>query len=225
MRARHSPCSRMLYRPVASRSHCTMLAHPHDRVDRRLALVARLVARPQPDHGEAPVAREAVGDHRAVARLEDVQRQHRVREERRGPEAGRSAARPGPPSADASATIGRGAERGHRVHARDHGRGRCSRNAWAWAESGRPTVIGTPASPPSRVSISSGIWPSSGTPNSSATLLPAALAEDGVAAAGVGRHEVAHVLDDAQDRHVELPEHRRAPCARRAAPRPAASSP
>jgi hypothetical protein len=52
------------------------------------------------------------------------------------------------------------------------------RKACACAESGRPTVIGTPASPPSRVSISSGICPRSGTPNSSATRWPVALAEE-----------------------------------------------
>src|SRR3989454_8432622 len=38
-------------------------------------------------------------------------------------------------------------------------------------------------------------------------LLAAALAEDGVPRARVGGHEVAHVLHDAQDGHVELPEH------------------
>jgi hypothetical protein len=42
---------------------------------RRLALVARL------DHADQPVAGQRVADHRPVARLEDVQRQLRAREE------------------------------------------------------------------------------------------------------------------------------------------------
>ena len=61
-----------------------------DREDRRPALVVRLVARLQQHHADDAIALQRVGHHRAVARLEDVQRQEHVRETARRSAAGRS---------------------------------------------------------------------------------------------------------------------------------------
>src|SRR2546426_4170282 len=134
---------------------------------------SRLVARLELHHAQPAVTRERVHHHRAVARLEDVQRQQRAGKE---------------------GDVGQREDRhdggaGHRRHARAQeivGSGRSvavasslsttrlatSRKAAAWADWGRRTMMGAPSSPPLRVSGSRGSWPSSGTPYSSATFLP-----------------------------------------------------
>ena len=52
-----------------------------DRIDRRPSLVVPVPSRPQQHHPDHAIAGQRVGDHVAVARLEDVQRQEHVGEE------------------------------------------------------------------------------------------------------------------------------------------------
>ena len=57
------------------------------------------------------------------------------------------------------------------------------------------------------MSMSSGTSPRNGMPSFSASCLRAAVAEDVGALAALGADEIAHVLDDAEHRHVDLAEH------------------
>ena len=67
-------------------------------------------------------------------------------------------------------------------------------------------ATGRPASPPADTAGSSGTWPSSGTPISSASACAAAGAEQRVRRAVLAR-EVGHVLDHADDPHEAAPGH------------------
>ena len=68
-----------------------------------------------------------------------------------------------------------------------------------------PPVL--PKSERNRTSLSSGISPRNGTPMRAASSLRAAMAEDLVALAALGADEIAHVLHDADHRHIHLAEH------------------
>ena len=76
----------------------------------------------------------------------------------------------------------------------------------AAAPSGSPTTIGTPRSPPSRISWTSGTWPRRTVPSLSAVAIPPPTPKRGCLLPG-GIDEVAHVLGDAEERHVHLLEH------------------
>ncbi len=73
--------------------------------------------------------------------------------------------------------------------------------------SGSATVIGLPLSEVSRIAMSSGTSPRNSMPSRSASLAGAAVAEDLAAPAAMRAQEIAHVLDDAEHRHVDLLEH------------------
>ena len=77
----------MLKRPSSSSSTPTMLADAADRIERRLIVVVEPV---RLDHGDPAGAVDRVADHLAIARLENVQRQLRAREQDRAGQAGRS---------------------------------------------------------------------------------------------------------------------------------------
>src|SRR5205814_4907474 len=149
------------------------LAHAAHGVHGRLARVACLVARLELHDAQPAVAGERVHHHRPIARLEHVQRKQRAREEsdvgqredRHDGGAGRRH------HARAQEIVGSGRSVAT-ASSRSTTRLATSRKAAAWADSGRRTVMGAPSSPPLRVSGSSGSWPSSGMPYSSATFLP-----------------------------------------------------
>ena len=63
--------------PLVVRQH----AAAADRIDRRPPLVIAIPSRPQQHHPDHAVAGERIGDHLAIARLEDVERQEHVGEE------------------------------------------------------------------------------------------------------------------------------------------------
>ena len=93
------------------------------------------------------------------------------------------------------------------------------------ALSGAAATIGWPSSPPSRTRVSIGTSPRNGMPRSAAIAAPPPWPKISVRSPQCGADEVAHVLDHAEHRDVELAEHRRPPCARRRSTRPAVSSP
>ena len=85
---------------------------------------------------------------------------------------------------------------------------RCRGRRWP---AGCPRMLATtgrPASEFSRMAMSSGTSPRNGTPSFSASVPRAAVRENVGAAAAMRAEEIAHVLDDAEERHLDLLEHR-----------------
>ena len=79
--ARRVPTSRMLWRSSPS-SACEMIfAHANRRRDRRLLRGRCRDSTGQRRHRDQSIAVKAIGEHLAIARLENVQRLHRMRKD------------------------------------------------------------------------------------------------------------------------------------------------